>query len=131
MNKYESLVEIVADDLNAQKSRKNKADQLFKERAENNGYADAIAWISNDVLKSEYLFRELGALHEVLIGVGDNLEMLAAQLAAITDKHLDWLMMQSLENSTGKSHNLVKLAEFEAGREYFDKLKCYQRFLQR
>ena len=131
MNKYSRLVEIVAEDLNLQRSRKNKADQRFREMAESSGYADAIAWVSNDVLKSEYLFRRLAVFHEVLIGIGDNLEMLKAQVSSILDKHLDRLMTQSLETSTEKSHNLVAMAEFEAGREYFDILKRYQRFLLR
>lgn len=131
MNKYGRLVEIVAEDLNLQRSRKNKADQRFREMAESSGYADAIAWVSNDVLKTEYLFRKLAVLHEVLIGIGDNLEMLKAQVSSILDKHLNELMIHPLEPSMEKSHNLVAMAEFEAGREYFDILKRYQRFLLR
>lgn len=37
MNKYGRLVEIVAEDLNLQRSRKNKADQRFREMAESSG----------------------------------------------------------------------------------------------
>ena len=101
------------------KHKKENSENCFERYAEENGYANAIAWYSKDVIQSEIICEKLIDFQETITGIGDNADALLEYTEMFRNKFLDAVLSASFEHCE-ESHRLVARLEYEAYKTLYD-----------